>query len=91
MTKRSIFAAPRGIVTGIGKSTRKDRASALMAMSATALPDLSAAVPGKVGFHALSFEDFARVDTARTEFLNFLLAPAQAVRALAEPEVERAA
>ena len=82
--------------TGIGKSTRKDRAHALMAMvTTTALPDLSAAVPGKVGYHAMSIHDYVRVDTARTEFLTFLLAPAAALCSVAEgagaAEVERAA
>lgn len=64
-----------GTLTGIGKSTRKESAPALMALS-TAHPDFSAAVP--VGtYKAMSIQEYARVDSARTEFLNFLLAPSR--------------
>lgn len=47
-----------------------------MAMTVTSptRPDFSAAVPARGGYRAMSITDYARVDSARSEFLNFLLA-----------------
>lgn len=79
-------------LTGTGKSTRKDAHSALMAMSSpTARPDFSAAVPVFNGYQAMSIQDYARVDSARTEFLNFLLAPSGAGHPVVDLAVDRAA
>jgi hypothetical protein len=48
-----------------------------MAMSHnSARPDFSAAIPVSRGYQAMSIQEYARVDSARSEFLNFLLAPA---------------
>jgi hypothetical protein len=93
MTKRSIFAVIAAPLTGIGKSTRKECALALMAMSTTssARPDFSAAVPVAGGYQAMSIQDYARVDSARSEFLNFLLAPNAAGTPVVEMAVDRAA
>ena len=57
-----------------------------MAMTAftPASPDCSAAVPARGGYRAMSITDYARVDSARTEFLNFLLAPTAAAPAAAD-------
>lgn len=53
-------------------------------------PDFSTAVPVAGGLRAMSINDYARVDTARSEFLNFLLAP-HAGYGLAEAAADRAA
>ncbi|MCT1366431.1 MULTISPECIES: hypothetical protein [Kocuria] len=68
-----------GTVAWYRQEHRKDRATALMAMATpNSRSDFSAAVPVSHGYHAMSIQDYARVDSARTEFLNFLLAPTSA-------------
>lgn len=63
-----------------------------MAMSHNSVrPDFSSAVPVSRGYQAMSIQDYARVDSARTEFLNFLLAPAGTGEPIVELAVESAA
>lgn len=81
-----------GTVVWYRQEHRKDCAIALMAMStSTPRPDFSAAVPVSHGYRAMSIQDYARVDSARTEFLNFLLAPAGTGEPIVSLAVDNAA
>lgn len=48
-----------------------------------ALPPVPAAVPASLSAAAMSVDDYARVVQARTEFVDFLLAPAHGGLAVA--------